>query len=62
VSARTAGSGVVELSVSDDGPGLRGARPGVGLELVAGLVDNQLDGTHEMSGPGLRHVIRFTAR
>ena len=66
VTVRTAGSEVVELSVSDDGPGLAGLRAGaagLGLQLVAGLVENQLDGTHEMSsGPGLRHVIRFSVR
>ncbi len=64
VSVRTAGSGVVELAVSDDGPGLRGqGAPGLGLQLVAGLVESQLDGTHQTSsGPGLRHVIRFSVR
>ncbi len=64
VRVRTAGSGVVELTVSDDGPGLASPhRAGLGLQLVAGLVESQLDGTHEMKGgPGLRHVIRFTAR
>jgi two-component sensor histidine kinase/DNA-binding NarL/FixJ family response regulator len=66
VSARTVGSGVVELAVSDGGPGLgavQASPQGLGLQLVAGLVENQLDGMHEVSrGPGARHVIRFSIR
>jgi PAS domain S-box-containing protein len=66
VAARTAGSGIVEISVTDDGPGLpagQGPGPGLGLQLVAALVENQLDGTYETSrGPGVRHVIRFSVR
>jgi two-component sensor histidine kinase len=68
LQARLAADGRLELVVADDGPGLppeveRGARPGLGLSLVRGLVENQLGGSLEVSSTGgARFVVRFTPK
>ena len=65
IRARRLGSEVVELVVSDQGQGIvdnPSERQSLGLQLVEGLIANQLDGTHEVtSNGGVRHVIRFKA-